>query len=212
MREEGADFGNSFVGLDLAVYDYARSVGNMEIMEKYADAFYGSEGDYLDIISLPYNFILDAQPMIIMPLGGELSDLQKRIGQFGDLVNSGMSLFPGLGAYQGVASITSKNRIGVDAGDAVNITGSLADEASKLAKKEAKSVFKTIGTIIGAIGVLKAIVDSHEIYPTNCTWPDNARYNEMVRIEDEFLRDLLETFETVSGVSAQVERKYGYYS
>jgi hypothetical protein len=46
MRAEGADFDNSFVGLDLAVYDYARSVGNMEIMEKYADALYDSSGDY----------------------------------------------------------------------------------------------------------------------------------------------------------------------
>jgi hypothetical protein len=49
MRAEGADFDNSFVGLDLAVYDYARSVGNMEIMEKYADMVYQSDGDYFDI-------------------------------------------------------------------------------------------------------------------------------------------------------------------
>jgi hypothetical protein len=48
MRAYGADFGNSVVGLDLAVYDYARSVGNMEIMAAYAAAFYKSEKDYFD--------------------------------------------------------------------------------------------------------------------------------------------------------------------
>jgi hypothetical protein len=41
---------NSFVGLDLAVYDYARSVGKMEIMEKYADALYDSSGDYWKLV------------------------------------------------------------------------------------------------------------------------------------------------------------------
>ena len=45
MREEGTSFGGN-VALDLAVYDYARSVGNMEIMNLYADALYDSSGDF----------------------------------------------------------------------------------------------------------------------------------------------------------------------
>jgi hypothetical protein len=49
MKAEGSDFSGSFVGLDLAVYDYARSVGNMGIMDAYADMVYRSDGDYFDI-------------------------------------------------------------------------------------------------------------------------------------------------------------------
>jgi hypothetical protein len=45
MRAEGTSFSGN-VALDLAVYDYARSVGNMEIMNLYADALYDSSGDY----------------------------------------------------------------------------------------------------------------------------------------------------------------------
>ena len=50
MREEGAGFGGN-VALDLAVYDYARSVGNMEIMNLYADALYDSSGEYWKLMS-----------------------------------------------------------------------------------------------------------------------------------------------------------------
>jgi hypothetical protein len=46
MRAEDSDFSGSFVGQDLAVYDYARSVGNMSIMAKYADAMYDSSADF----------------------------------------------------------------------------------------------------------------------------------------------------------------------
>jgi hypothetical protein len=46
MRAEDSDFSNSAVGLDLAVYDYARSVGNMGIMARYADSLYDSSGDF----------------------------------------------------------------------------------------------------------------------------------------------------------------------
>jgi hypothetical protein len=46
MRDAGSDFSNSAVGLDLAVYDYARSVGNMGIMARYADSLYDSSGDF----------------------------------------------------------------------------------------------------------------------------------------------------------------------
>jgi hypothetical protein len=46
MKADGSDFSNSAVGLDLAVYDYARSVGNMGIMAKYADSLYDSSGDF----------------------------------------------------------------------------------------------------------------------------------------------------------------------
>jgi hypothetical protein len=48
MRAEGVDFSGSFVGQDLAVYDYARAVGDMSLMDAYADAFYKSEQDYFD--------------------------------------------------------------------------------------------------------------------------------------------------------------------
>jgi hypothetical protein len=46
MRAEGAEFGG-IVGLDLAMYDYARSAGNMDIMANYADSLYDSSGEYL---------------------------------------------------------------------------------------------------------------------------------------------------------------------
>jgi hypothetical protein len=46
MRADGADFSGSIVGQDLAAYDYARSVGNMGIMAKYADDFYDSSADF----------------------------------------------------------------------------------------------------------------------------------------------------------------------
>jgi hypothetical protein len=45
MKADGVRFGG-IVGQDLAIYDYALSVGNMGIMDEYADAFYNSEKDY----------------------------------------------------------------------------------------------------------------------------------------------------------------------
>jgi hypothetical protein len=54
MRSAGYSFNaGGVVGTDLAAYDYARSVGDMSIMDAYADMFYNSDGDYLDLISLP---------------------------------------------------------------------------------------------------------------------------------------------------------------
>jgi hypothetical protein len=50
MRNAGYSFNSEgVIGLDLAVYDYARSVGNMGIMDTYADMVYRSDGDYFDI-------------------------------------------------------------------------------------------------------------------------------------------------------------------
>jgi hypothetical protein len=49
MRDAGYSFNREgVIGLDLAMYDYARSVGDMSLMDAYADAFYKSEQDYFD--------------------------------------------------------------------------------------------------------------------------------------------------------------------
>jgi hypothetical protein len=49
MRDDGQNLDmNSFVGFDLAIYDLAQSLGDMSIMAAYADAFYGSDRDYLE--------------------------------------------------------------------------------------------------------------------------------------------------------------------
>jgi hypothetical protein len=45
MRADGTEF-SGIVGLDLAMYDYARSVGNTDIMAAYADKMYDSSGEY----------------------------------------------------------------------------------------------------------------------------------------------------------------------
>jgi murein DD-endopeptidase MepM/ murein hydrolase activator NlpD len=78
MRAEGANFSGSFVGQDLAVYDYARSVGDMSIMAKYADDFYDSSGDYLTLVRDGYNFFLEYDG---------LADIYDEDGQF--LVGAG---------------------------------------------------------------------------------------------------------------------------
>jgi hypothetical protein len=53
MREAGYSFNSEgVIGLDLAMYDYARSVGDMSIMDAYADMVYRSDGDYMDIGSI----------------------------------------------------------------------------------------------------------------------------------------------------------------
>jgi hypothetical protein len=49
MRADGTKF-SGIVGLDLAVYDYARSEGNMDIMAAYADEMYDSSGEYWRVI------------------------------------------------------------------------------------------------------------------------------------------------------------------
>jgi hypothetical protein len=50
MRDAGYSFNSEgVIGLDLAVYDYAWSVGDMSIMDAYADMVYRSDGDYMDI-------------------------------------------------------------------------------------------------------------------------------------------------------------------
>jgi hypothetical protein len=49
MRADGTEF-SGIVGLDLAMYDYARSMGNMAIMAAYADSLYDSSGEYWHIL------------------------------------------------------------------------------------------------------------------------------------------------------------------
>jgi hypothetical protein len=75
MRAEGANFNGSAVGLDLAVYDYARSVGNMSIMAKYADAMYDSSGDYWELTK---NGILinDGHARVVDENGKEIISLE----------------------------------------------------------------------------------------------------------------------------------------
>jgi hypothetical protein len=212
MRDAGYRFNaEGVIGQDLAVYDYARSVGDMSVMDWYADTFYNSERDYLDIIPLPYNAKAKTQPMVIMPLGGELSDIQKRSLRLNDLTNSFMSLTSsGMSAYQGLSSLITNDR--ADTGDAANIAGGLLDEASKLhIPNKTKTGFKAGGALIGVIGALIAIVDTHEIYPTNYTGNDNAYYNEMVRIEKEYMHELLPALRA-NNITAQEERRDGLYS
>jgi hypothetical protein len=49
MMDDGYKLDTSgYLGLDLAIYEPAKSVGDMSIMAAYADAFYGSDGDYLE--------------------------------------------------------------------------------------------------------------------------------------------------------------------
>jgi hypothetical protein len=90
MRSAGYSFNaGGVVGIDLAAYDYARSVGDMSIMDAYADMFYNSDGDYLDIKA---GTILDLveknQTKLIhfIPLGGDYSDTDKTLGQVDNTV------------------------------------------------------------------------------------------------------------------------------
>ena len=49
MRDAGYNIAeNPLIALDLAAYDYARSVGDMSLMDLYADMLYRSDGDYMD--------------------------------------------------------------------------------------------------------------------------------------------------------------------
>jgi hypothetical protein len=49
MRDAGYNIAdNPFIALDLAAYDYAQSVGDMSLMDLYADMLYRSDGDYMD--------------------------------------------------------------------------------------------------------------------------------------------------------------------
>jgi hypothetical protein len=53
MREAGYSFNSEGVILqDLAAYDYARSMGDMSLMDAYADIFYRSDGDYMDVVDI----------------------------------------------------------------------------------------------------------------------------------------------------------------
>jgi hypothetical protein len=180
-------------------------------MDAYADMVYRSDGDYLDIISLPFNSTANIQPMIIMPLGGELSDIQKRSLRLNDFGDSFMGLTSGgMSAYQGLSSLITNDR--ADTGDAANIAGGLLDEASKLPKLNImKTIFKGLGTVGGVIGGLIAIGDTHEIYPTNYIGNDKARYNEMVRTENDFLNDLVSALRD-NKITVHEEQRDGLYS
>jgi hypothetical protein len=82
MREAGYSFNSEgVIRLDLAVYDYARSVGDMSIMDAYADAFYKSEQDYFDF---------DFNGFMFDPFGGFVNFLsQNDTGfKFANLLNN----------------------------------------------------------------------------------------------------------------------------
>jgi hypothetical protein len=53
---------------DLTAYSYAKALGDMSIMDMYADAFYNSEKDYLDFTLNPYsevkNFLSEHDPTV----------------------------------------------------------------------------------------------------------------------------------------------------
>jgi hypothetical protein len=49
MRDAGYNIAaDPLIALDLAMYDYAKSVGDMSLMDLYADLFYRSERDYME--------------------------------------------------------------------------------------------------------------------------------------------------------------------
>jgi hypothetical protein len=85
MRSAGHGFNSEGVArLDLAVYDYVRSVGDMSIMNAYADMMYRSDGDYFD-----FNAIKDSLGWA--DIGTILSgDKKKIIGLFAQKIAIGI--------------------------------------------------------------------------------------------------------------------------
>jgi hypothetical protein len=84
MRDAGYSFNSEgVIGLDLAVYDYARSVGDMSIMDAYADMVYRSDGDYMDVDTVLFGKEYNA-------LGGLEKNTGEKLGFLGiDLILRG---------------------------------------------------------------------------------------------------------------------------
>jgi hypothetical protein len=163
----------------------------MGIMDAYADMVYRSDGDYLDIISLPYDNYNKMNHIAIMPLGGGWSDMQKDFMKLDGGVNALLSLLP-LGAYQGLYSIISEEIIDADA--MKNISGGIAGEILNLDVESVKlsKIMKGAGaglTILSIANVIKETSEILNITPTE--YASKSDRVKMIMLENNFMSDLL---------------------
>jgi hypothetical protein len=121
MRAEGSDFSGSFVGLDLAVYDYARSVGNVGIMAKYADALYDSSGDFWKLTK-DGRLINDGHARVVDENGKEIISLEDlRMSEERDTIGALAKMF-GI-SREKAAEINKANNGSIQLGRGAGIGG-----------------------------------------------------------------------------------------
>jgi hypothetical protein len=179
------------VGQDLAVYDYARAVGDMSLMDAYADMVYRSDGDYLDVLLFPFSDKNNKNEILIMHNGGGLTETQEYVAWLGFAAKIGQFFMPNSGMYQGVVSIISEEQITTDA--IIGISGGIADNISDiLGKTFGAAIAKTVGKSADAIDILQMIKEMSDylsIAPTNYVTDGYERYKMRV-LEENFIGDL----------------------
>ena len=215
MRAEGTSFGGN-VALDLAVYDYARSVGNMEIMNLYADALYNSEKDYLDI---EYKGGILVNPFqtayceyILKPIGGDLTNAQKTMGKLQNVFSALSGFAPNNISDIVSAMIAIANRSDED----LIKTGIefLFTEGVKKILPALGVTAKDVATYGGYVGSLLLAFGYAVTDPvtgaTNYT-NDNTEFAVAVATEQRFLNGLIEEFNK-KGTTYSIERNGEFIS
>jgi hypothetical protein len=193
MRAEGTSFSGN-VALDLAVYDYARSVGNMEIMNLYADALYDSSGEYLDVFSFYTDYSSLINPVTIMPIDGGLSASDKSFNNIYNGVNALMGMLINT-VYKSILSISSNQRISLDA---LKDTSGGAVEAALESSENLKNISNKVKIGSAIMGILKMLAGT-DVAPTNYTH-DGEQYKKIAALEKDFLKELVPALRKMGGV------------
>jgi hypothetical protein len=201
---------NPLIALDLAAYDYAKSVGDMSLMDLYADMLYRSDGDFMDII-FSHDDYNDIDNIIIMPLGGGLTDFDKDHIKLEGGVKALMSLLSGKAAFaSGIYDLVS--RPGIDRGDMANLAGVVVDNASKLPNipENAKNILNgggLLGSVLGVIGAIANASAKLDITPTEYNVPNKSR-SDMIQLEDAFLRVVRTSLQGNNNIFVNEGRSY----
>jgi hypothetical protein len=169
------------------MYDYAKSVGDMSLMDLYADTLYRSDGDYMDIISSPYDVINKTFRMTIMPIGGGWTDIDEFVIKLTGGAGALMSLSGGLFAVAQTIYGFITSPINVD--NIVNMAGVVMGKASEGASENAKNVLGwagLFGSLFGVVGSMITTSKNLNITPTEYALNGKSR-NDMIMLEYDFL-------------------------
>jgi hypothetical protein len=190
MRDAGYDFsGNAVIAADLAAYDYAQSVGDMSLMDLYADTFYRSDGDHFGPVL--GGALLGLVSSATVEFGSRVLSGQGLTEAVNDILHDPVSLENILvstvmgGLTGGVSSALTKNmgRIGQQAlaNLIVNIAGGGVDAAIKTGlgnvitgeeKSVAREALKGAGSALVLSGATQVLKVSGS---TNTGYADNIR-------------------------------------
>ncbi|MDR1155094.1 MAG: hypothetical protein LBL04_10295, partial [Bacteroidales bacterium] len=155
MRKAGYSFNSEgVIGLDLAAYDYARSVGNMGIMDAYADMVYRSDGDYFDIKET-------LKGKINYAVGKTFKDDGRERGLLGGNLAFGGSIAELLGVFQMYIGPKLNNTPDAASNNAERVFG-LWDEINE---KGSNGTIKEVATLDKLVELFNSMADGGTLKP-----------------------------------------------